>query len=82
MVFLTTNRCVSETRVVSWKEAADKKLLVSRGLVIPIRTGRAVAGTPPEITITVGICKVCDIHESTHEKVCISWIHNEPIRII
>ena len=34
----------------SWKEAADKKLLVSReALVIPIRTGRAVAGTPPEI---------------------------------
>ena len=38
------------TRVVSWKEAADKKLLVSsEALVIPIRTGRAVAGTPPEI---------------------------------
>ncbi len=42
------------TRVVSWKDAADKKELVSReALVIPIRTGRDVAGIPPEITISL-----------------------------
>ena len=33
------------TRVVSWNEAADKKLSVSReALVIPSNTGLAVAG--------------------------------------
>jgi len=38
------------TRVVSWNEAADKKLLVSRAaLVIPRITLCAVAGIPPEI---------------------------------
>ena len=36
------------TRVVSWKEAADKKLFVSKdAFVIPSNTGREVAGTPP-----------------------------------
>ena len=36
------------TRVVSWKLAADRKLSVaSDALVIPSRTGRAVAGSLP-----------------------------------
>ena len=38
------------TRVVSWNEAADKKLFVSNeAFVIPSNTGRAVAGTSPFI---------------------------------
>ena len=42
------------TRVVSWKEAADKNEFVSsEAFVIPRRTGRDVAGTPPEITISL-----------------------------
>ena len=42
------------TRVVSWKEAADKNEFVSsEALVIPRRTGRDVAGRPPEITISL-----------------------------
>jgi hypothetical protein len=36
------------TRVVSWKEAAARKLLVeSEALVTPRSTGTAVAGSPP-----------------------------------
>ena len=36
--------------------------LVSRDtLVIPIRTGQAVAGTPSDNHINIGICKVCPI---------------------
>ena len=41
-----------KTRVVSWKDAADKKLFVSNdALVIPSRTGRDVAGTPPATNV-------------------------------
>ena len=50
MVFLTANRRVSKNTSCFLEGSADKKLLVSsEALVIPIRTGRAVAGTPPEI---------------------------------
>ena len=42
------------TRVVSWKEAADKKLFVSNAaFVIPSKTGRAVAGCPPCFKVLV-----------------------------
>ena len=42
------DRCIGSTRVVSWKDAADKKESVSReAFVIPSNTGRPVAGWPP-----------------------------------
>ena len=46
--FLPRIEASVKTRVVSWNDAADKKLFVSNeAFVIPNNTGRAVAGTSP-----------------------------------
>ena len=47
------------TRVVSWKDAADRKESVARdALVIPSRIGLATAGSPPfSITLAFAASK-------------------------
>ena len=78
MVFLTTNRCVSEDTSCflegsRWQETIGFK----RGFGDSHKDRTSRRRNPTRNNhITVGICKVCDIHESTHEKVCISWIHD------
>ena len=64
------------TRVVSWKEAAARKLAVfSDALVTPSRTTCAVAGSPPSAsTLVVGLLEVEAVHELGREQVRVAGL--------
>ncbi len=58
------------TRVVSWKDAAERKdSVASAALVMPSRVRLAVAGRPPTSRPSVGLIEAEDVHQRAGQQV-------------